>query len=185
MQPWIQHADAKYRVDFLVHYDGGVVAVELDGHEFHKTKEQRGADASKDRWLQARGIRVVRFTGSQVFGTSRGASGNSSTSSARARPVPRGSASLRLLLGRGKRSKASGSVASLGAWLAARLHRCHARARVKDKLATLCYMVSTFMAVGGFLVLGAWLAGWVSWVLAPVLWIAGVPLVWLGNVLSR
>jgi len=67
VQPWLQHADKKYRTDFIVFYGGGVIAVELDGHEFHKTKEQRGADATKDRWLQARGIRVVRFTGSQVF----------------------------------------------------------------------------------------------------------------------
>lgn len=72
VQPWIQHADTKYRMDFLVFYDGGAVAVELDGHEFHKTKEQRGSDASRDRWLQARGIRTVRFTGSQVFGNVQG-----------------------------------------------------------------------------------------------------------------
>lgn len=63
VQPWLQHADKKYRTDFLVFYDGGGIAVD----KFHKTKEQRGADAAKDRWLQARGIRVVRFTGSQVF----------------------------------------------------------------------------------------------------------------------
>jgi hypothetical protein len=48
-------------------YDGGVIAVELDGHDWHKTKEQRGKDASKQNWLAARKITTVRFTGSQVF----------------------------------------------------------------------------------------------------------------------
>jgi very-short-patch-repair endonuclease len=66
VQPWFQQADKRYRNDFLVFYDGGVVAVELDGHEFHKTKEQRGHDAARDNWLAKRAIRVVRFTGTQV-----------------------------------------------------------------------------------------------------------------------
>lgn len=39
VQPWIQGTDRKYRLDFLVFYDGGCVAVELDGHESHKTRE--------------------------------------------------------------------------------------------------------------------------------------------------
>jgi very-short-patch-repair endonuclease len=67
VQPWMQHADRKYRADFLIYYDGRVVCVELDGHEYHKTKEQRGKDAARDRWLLSRGIRVVRFTGSEVY----------------------------------------------------------------------------------------------------------------------
>lgn len=72
VQPWLQHADRKYRADFLIHYDGRAVVVELDGHDWHKTKDQRGKDAAKDRWLQARGIRVVRFTGSQVYADTQG-----------------------------------------------------------------------------------------------------------------
>ena len=71
-QTWIQHADRRYRLDFLVHYDGRGVAVELDGHEYHKTKEQRSYDAARDRWLHARGIPVVRFTGSQVYADPQG-----------------------------------------------------------------------------------------------------------------
>jgi very-short-patch-repair endonuclease len=67
VQPFFQHADRQYRLDFLVLYDGRAVAVELDGHEYHKTKEQRTSDAIRDRWLLARGVRVVRFTGSEVF----------------------------------------------------------------------------------------------------------------------
>jgi very-short-patch-repair endonuclease len=66
VQPWIEGPNGKYRLDFLVFYDGAAVGVELDGHEWHKTREQRSRDASRDRWFQARKIQIVRFTGSQV-----------------------------------------------------------------------------------------------------------------------
>lgn len=56
----------------LVWYDGRGVAVELNGHDYHKTKEQRSYDAARDPWLQARGIRVVRFTGSQEYAVPQG-----------------------------------------------------------------------------------------------------------------
>jgi very-short-patch-repair endonuclease len=58
VQPWIQGTDRRYRLDFLVWYDGGTVAVELDGHEYHKSKEQRRHDAERDRWFNARGVRM-------------------------------------------------------------------------------------------------------------------------------
>ena len=67
VQPWVEGPSGKYRLDFLVFYDGGAVGVELDGHEWHKTKEQRSRDAARDRWFQSRRIQIVRFTGSQVF----------------------------------------------------------------------------------------------------------------------
>jgi very-short-patch-repair endonuclease len=41
--------------------------VEIDGHEYHKTKEQRYHDYVRERKLQAKGIIVVRFTASEVF----------------------------------------------------------------------------------------------------------------------
>jgi very-short-patch-repair endonuclease len=41
--------------------------VELDGHEWHKTKEQRARDAERDRWFAARNVRTIRWTGSQVY----------------------------------------------------------------------------------------------------------------------
>jgi very-short-patch-repair endonuclease len=66
VQPWIQGVDRRYRLDFLVFYDGGAVAVELDGHEYHKTKAQRQHDAQRDRWFLARGVRTMRWTGSEV-----------------------------------------------------------------------------------------------------------------------
>jgi hypothetical protein len=66
VQPWVQGIDSRYRPDFMVFYDGGIVIVELDGHESHKTREQRTRDAKRQRWFEARGMRVLRWTGSEV-----------------------------------------------------------------------------------------------------------------------
>jgi very-short-patch-repair endonuclease len=67
VQPWIHHGtDRRYRVDFLVFSEGRSVVVELDGHDFHQTPKQRTADQQRARWLEAHGIRVIRFTGSEV-----------------------------------------------------------------------------------------------------------------------
>ena len=47
----------------------GVTVIEVDGHEFHeRTKEQAACDRRRDRDLVGEGMRVVRFTGSEVFG---------------------------------------------------------------------------------------------------------------------
>jgi len=44
------------------------MVVECDGHEFHeKTKEQASADKARDRYLQARGHLVFRFSGSDIW----------------------------------------------------------------------------------------------------------------------
>ena len=72
VQPWIQGTDKHYRVDFLVFHDGECIAVELDGHDWHKTKEQRSKDAARGRWLAARKIQTIRWTGSQVFADPQG-----------------------------------------------------------------------------------------------------------------
>lgn len=42
------------------------IAVEIDGHEYHSSVEQRTRDARRARHLQAKGWQVVRFTGSEV-----------------------------------------------------------------------------------------------------------------------
>lgn len=63
----------RYRVDFVVWYyrdtpDQIAVVVECDGHDFHeRTKEQARRDKSRDRFLQARGYFVLRFTGSELW----------------------------------------------------------------------------------------------------------------------
>ncbi len=54
-----------YRVDFAIQeYE---IAIELDGHDYHKTKEQRTADAKRDRFLTSIGWTVYRFTGSEIW----------------------------------------------------------------------------------------------------------------------
>jgi len=54
-----------YRLDFA--YPNLKVGVEVDGHDFHKTKEQRTKDAHRDRVLTKAGWTILRFTGSEIF----------------------------------------------------------------------------------------------------------------------
>ncbi len=61
-----------YRLDFLlaVAMNGKRlwIAVECDGHDFHeRTKKQAAHDKKRDRSIQAMGIRVFRFTGSEIW----------------------------------------------------------------------------------------------------------------------
>lgn len=53
-----------YQVDFVCFQ---TVVVEIDGHEYHKTKEQRSKDYKRERFLQKEGYTVVRFMGTEVF----------------------------------------------------------------------------------------------------------------------
>lgn len=65
-----------YRADFLI-VDCSVpfnlakprfMVIECDGHDFHeKTKEQARHDKRRDRYFQSQGIKVLRFTGSEIF----------------------------------------------------------------------------------------------------------------------
>lgn len=59
-----QHVIGIYKVDFL--YDNEYV-IEIDGHDYHKTKEQRHYDYNRERYLIKRGYKVVRFMGTEVF----------------------------------------------------------------------------------------------------------------------
>lgn len=60
-----QYQIGNYRIDFALPEQR--VAIELDGHEYHKTKEQRTNDASRERYLQKHGWQVIRFTGSEIY----------------------------------------------------------------------------------------------------------------------
>ncbi len=64
-QRWITVDNELYKIDFAD--DEYKLAVELDGHDFHKTREQRTHDAKRERALQSQGWTVIRFTGSEVF----------------------------------------------------------------------------------------------------------------------
>lgn len=65
-----------YRVDFMLslHINGkySFVVVECDGHDFHeRTKEQARRDRSRDREMQMRGLRIIRFTGAEIYADAR------------------------------------------------------------------------------------------------------------------
>lgn len=55
---------SRYRVDFLLK-DARLI-VELNGHEFHSTKEQLEKDAIRQRYLSRAGYTVIPFTGREV-----------------------------------------------------------------------------------------------------------------------
>lgn len=59
-----------YRIDFAVFVAtlDQPVFIECDGHDFHeRTKQQAARDREKDRRIQAAGIPILRFTGSQIY----------------------------------------------------------------------------------------------------------------------
>ena len=53
-----------YLVDFVFMDE---IIVEIDGHEAHKTKEQRAYDYKRERYLLKEGYTVARFMGTEVF----------------------------------------------------------------------------------------------------------------------
>jgi hypothetical protein len=53
-----------YRADFAI--PSKKIVFEIDGHEFHKTKEQRTSDAQRERDLKVAGWNVIRFTGTEI-----------------------------------------------------------------------------------------------------------------------
>lgn len=87
LQPQAQLPD--WRVDFIIHAyadwarepTGGVegwrkLIVECDGHDFHeRTKGQAAKDRSRDRWAQANGYEIFRFTGSEIWRDPMGCAG--------------------------------------------------------------------------------------------------------------
>lgn len=54
-----------YYADFALPEDK--LAIEIDGQEFHASKEQRTRDAKRDRFFMEQGWRVARFTGTEIF----------------------------------------------------------------------------------------------------------------------
>lgn len=71
-QATVEVRGKRYRVDLLLEIHNGDectdYAIECDGHAFHeKTKEQARRDKARERALQAKGITVIRFTGSEIW----------------------------------------------------------------------------------------------------------------------
>lgn len=56
-----------YRLDFALETTTFKLAIEIDGHDYHSTKEQKAADYKRDRYFQSCGWNVVRFSGSEVY----------------------------------------------------------------------------------------------------------------------
>lgn len=65
--PWLfqQFEVAGYRADFCIPCSR--LLIEIDGHDFHSSRQQLAADKKRDRDLAAADWRVLRFTGSQIY----------------------------------------------------------------------------------------------------------------------
>jgi len=63
---WFGDAEkhGRYRVDFILK-DARLI-IELDGHQYHSTKEQLEKDAIRQRYLTRAGYTVIRFTGREI-----------------------------------------------------------------------------------------------------------------------
>ncbi|WMB74807.1 DUF559 domain-containing protein [Shewanella oncorhynchi] len=59
-----QEKHGRYRVDFILK-DARLI-IELDGHDYHSTKEQLEKDAIRQRYLSRAGYTVIRFTGREI-----------------------------------------------------------------------------------------------------------------------
>ena len=53
-----------YRVDFYCHSE--LLVIELDGTS-HDSVEAQNADAARTKWLEARGLKVLRFRNEEVL----------------------------------------------------------------------------------------------------------------------
>ena len=60
-----QYAIGPYYADFAL--PEVKLAIEIDGHEGHASKEQRTRDAKRDRFFMEHGWHVARFTGTEIF----------------------------------------------------------------------------------------------------------------------
>jgi len=57
-----------YRLDFMFQANGLKLAIELDGQDYHSSREQRMKDYQRQRHLEAQGWRIIRFTGAEIYG---------------------------------------------------------------------------------------------------------------------
>jgi very-short-patch-repair endonuclease len=63
-----QHVLGPFRYDFAVMRHGKLIGlIECDGKEFHSTKEQIANDHAKDKLAAKMGVRIFRFSGSDIY----------------------------------------------------------------------------------------------------------------------
>lgn len=55
----------RYRVDFA--FPSDKIAIELDGYEYHNSKEQFTKDRQRQREMELGGWRFIRFSGSEIY----------------------------------------------------------------------------------------------------------------------
>lgn len=60
-----QYQIGPFFVDFA--HVASRVVIELDGHAYHSTPEQIEHDQYRQRYIEAQGYRVIRFTGQEVY----------------------------------------------------------------------------------------------------------------------
>jgi superkiller protein 3 len=63
-----QYQVLNYRIDFAI--PDKMIAIEIDGHDYHKTKEQRTHDSQREREIKLAlpaNWTVIRFTGSEIY----------------------------------------------------------------------------------------------------------------------
>ncbi len=60
-QVWV---GTKYRLDFA--HEGDKIAIELDGYEYHSSKDQFTKDRQRQRELEQLGWRILRFSGREI-----------------------------------------------------------------------------------------------------------------------
>lgn len=56
----------KYRADFVIFHNKNYV-IEIDGHDYHSSKQQRQHDYERERVFQKLNYQVIRFTGSEIY----------------------------------------------------------------------------------------------------------------------
>jgi very-short-patch-repair endonuclease len=57
----------RWRCDFLLGFGDGKLAIEVDGFDYHSSKDQMERDRRRDRDLLLDGVPTIRFTGSEVM----------------------------------------------------------------------------------------------------------------------
>lgn len=81
---WLDHSDIKgvgvgtqvpvgpFRADIVIETRDRLLVVECDGKAYHCSEEQVTRDKRRDRYFAARGISVMRFSGSEIHRDPRG-----------------------------------------------------------------------------------------------------------------
>jgi very-short-patch-repair endonuclease len=63
-----QHVLGSFRYDFAITHQGKLIGlIECDGKEFHSTTEQIANDRAKDKLAAQIGVRMFRFSGSDIW----------------------------------------------------------------------------------------------------------------------